>query len=142
MTPRAVLARPAFWWTLAIVAGSILCYAAVDNGVYTATTPTTMSYYVVVRKLYSIIAFGLVGYIVARALIASGKRATIPVVGGIIAAYSTLIEVLQYYLDPPPEGLPSNAFDIACGFVGGMLAIVVCRALARLQARIDVARRA
>ena len=129
MTIRSLLARPSFWWTLAIVAGSILCYAAVDNGVYQATTPTTMNYYVVLRKLYSVIAFALVGYFVARALIASGKAASIPVVGIIIAAYSTLIEVLQYFLDPPPEGLLSNAFDIACGLAGGALAVLVCRAL-------------
>ncbi len=128
---RRLLARPIFWWTLAIVAGSVLCYAAVDNGVYQATTPTTMSYYVVLRKIYSVIAFALVGFLVARALIAAGRSASVSFVGGIMALYSAFIEVLQYFLDPPPEGLLSNAFDIACGFAGGALAVLFCRVLNR-----------
>jgi hypothetical protein len=33
--------------------------------------------------------------------------------------------VLQYFLDPPPEGLLSNAFDVFCGLAGGWLAALL-----------------
>src|SRR5579864_8510160 len=92
---------------------------AVNNGVYTATSPTTLSYYVLLRKFYSIIAFAVLGYPAERARRASGWVAAPLLIGLWVAAYSGIIEVLQFYLDPPPEGLLSNAIDVACGFFGG-----------------------
>lgn len=122
MNLRVLFSRPAPWWTVAGLAGICFCFLAVNNTVYVVTSPPTFDYYVILRKLYSIGAFAVVGYPVARARMAVGRTATLLGVGVIIAAYSTLIEVLQYFLDPPPEGLLSNAIDIVCGLAGGVLA--------------------
>ena len=100
---------------------------AVNNGVYDLTSNPSWDYYVVLRKIYSVIAFAAVGYPVARALRAAGLSAAPLVVGGIIAGYSTIIEIMQFFMDPPPEGLLSNAFDVFCGLVGGWIAALIAR---------------
>jgi hypothetical protein len=46
------------------------------------------------------------------------------------AAYSAAIEVGQY-LNTAREGLWWNAFDVACGALGGAIAIALDRRLAR-----------
>jgi hypothetical protein len=119
---RAFFSKPAAWWGLAAVFALVLLVAAVDNGVYEATSPTAWSYHVLLRKVYSVVAFAVVGFPITRARQLTARSASVSSIGLLIAAYSTVIEVLQYFLDPPPEGLPSNAIDIACGYIGGAIA--------------------
>lgn len=79
---------------------------------------------VLVRKLYSIVAFALIGFVVDKALPPTRRpalRATL-----IVAAFSAAIEVAQK-LRYAPEGPLSNAIDIACGALGGWLAVRIDR---------------
>lgn len=122
MNLRAFFSKPAAWWGIAAVCAAVLLVAAIDNGVYEATSPTSLSYHVLLRKLYSVVAFGIVGFPIARARQLTGRSASASSVGWTIAGYSAVIEVLQFFLDPPPEGLLSNVVDIACGFFGGAIA--------------------
>jgi hypothetical protein len=124
---RTLFDRPATWWTLAVVAAIVLSAAALSETVYEATSPSWLDYYVELRKFYSIVAFGLVGYLVARARRAAGQAATPLVIGAIIAFYSAFIEALQSTLSSPPEGLVWSAFDIACGLVGGVLGALAAK---------------
>jgi len=119
---RGLFSRPAAWWTVAAIVGAVLLIAAVDNKVYEATSPTSFDYHVILRKIYSIIAFSMVGYPAARARSLAGRSATPLVIGAFVAAYSGLIEVLQFALDPPYEGLVSSALDVAYGLAGGAFA--------------------
>lgn len=105
-----------------MIAAIVLLIAAVDNGVYEATSPTAWSFHVILRKIYSVVAFAVVGFPIARARQLLGRSASVSTIGWTIAGYSTIIEILQYFLDPPPEGLLSNGIDIACGFLGGAIA--------------------
>lgn len=122
MNLRGLFSRPAAWWAVAIVIGALLLFAAVNNKVYEVTSPTSFDYHVILRKIYSIIAFAMVGYPVARARALSGRSASLLVIGGIVASYSAIIEVLQYVLDPPYEGFVSNVLDVAYGLAGGAFA--------------------
>jgi len=119
---RGFFSRPAAWWGLAAVFAVVLLVAAVDNGVYEATSPTSLSYHVLLRKLYSVVAFAVVGFPITRARQLTTRSASVSSIGWIIAGYSAVIEVLQFFFDPPPEGFLSNVVDIACGFFGGAIA--------------------
>jgi hypothetical protein len=129
VTFRGLLSRPATWWIVAGIAGVIFCVLATNNTVYVTTSPPSFDYYVVLRKLYSVVAFALVGMPAALARRAEQRSASPAVIGGIVAAYSAFIEVLQYFLDPPPEGLLWNAVDVACGFLGGAAAALIATRL-------------
>ena len=122
MNLRAFFSKPAAWWGMAAAFALVLLVAAVDNGIYEATSPTSLSYHVLLRKLYSVVAFAVVGFPIARARQLTARSASVSSIGWMIGGYSTVIEVLQYFLDPPPEGLLSNVIDIACGFIGGAIA--------------------
>jgi len=119
---RAFFSKPAVWWGMAVVFSAVLLIAAVDNGVYEATSPTSLSYHVLLRKLYSVVAFAVVGFPIARARRLTGRSDSVSAIGWIVAGYSAVIEVLQLFLDPPPEGLLSNVIDVGCGFFGGAIA--------------------
>jgi hypothetical protein len=112
------------WTIAAIVVAMILFAAAVSRAVYDLTSPEGLSWHVVLRKFYSIVAFALVGYLLRRALAENGRHAhvvTTCVVG--VAAYSAAIEVAQFF-HGSTEGLGWNAFDTLCGAAGGALATV------------------
>jgi hypothetical protein len=119
---RVLFSRPAAWWTVAAIVGTLLLLAAINNKVYEVTSPTSFDYHVILRKIYSIVAFAMVGYPVARARALAGRSASPLVIGAIVAGYSALIEVLQFVLDPPYEGFVSNVLDVAYGLAGGAFA--------------------
>jgi hypothetical protein len=114
-----------------------LLWAATSHRVYHRTLPIhvlmrifgeedTAVATVVLRKLYSIVAFALLGFVVHVALPRTRRpelRAAL-----IVAAFSAVIEVVQK-LDGAPEGLLSNAIDVACGALGGWLGALAARAL-------------
>jgi hypothetical protein len=123
-----MLAKP---WTLAAIAVAAFFFAiALSNAVYDATSPHWFTWHVVLRKFYSIVAFTIVGYLFRRALDENGREA--PATGLIVAValYSAAIEVGQFF-HGSKEGLGWNAFDVACGAVGGALAALVPRRISR-----------
>jgi uncharacterized BrkB/YihY/UPF0761 family membrane protein len=71
-----------------------------------------MSVLVVLRKLYSVVAFTLIGFVVHAALPPARRPALRAAV--VVAAFSALIEVAQK-IRHAHEGLASNVFDVACG---------------------------
>lgn len=116
-------------------------WAATSHRVYNRTLPggliehlfgeddgEWMSALVVLRKLYSIVAFTLIGFVVHAALGPARRPALRAAL--IVAAFSALIEVAQK-LHHAREGLASNAFDIACGAFGGWLAVTLARTFKR-----------
>lgn len=106
------------WIPVAIVTAAVLFWAATSNEVYDLTSPPALSWHVLLRKAYSVVAFAVVGLTAEKALGVSRRsvlRATL-----LIALYSAAIEVVQW-IDGSHEGLRWNAFDVLCGAVGGAL---------------------
>ena len=83
---------------------------------------------VVLRKVYALAAFTVIGFVVHKALPPAHRPALRAAL--IVGGFSTLIEVLQK-LHHAHEGLLSNAFDIASGAAGGWLAVSVATFAAR-----------
>jgi hypothetical protein len=115
----------------------VLIWAAVSHRVYTRTLPHRLIEHVfgegdsagvtiALRKLYSIVAFTLLGFVLDRALPATRRPALRAAL--IVAAVSALIEIAQK-LNHAPEGLLSNAVDVVCGALGGWLGVVLGRTI-------------
>ncbi|GEM_PF-6792843 len=71
-----------------------------------------------VRKAYSLLAFAVLGFLIAKAL---GRRISLSraiAVSGCVAGFSALIEILQR-LDPSHESRLSSILDVLCGAIGG-----------------------
>lgn len=117
-------------------------WAALSHRVYSETLPVGLidrvfgedadegpfALHVVLRKLYSVVAFTLIGFVVHRAL----PRARRPALRAalVVAGLSAVVEVAQKARGAH-EGLLSNAFDVACGAFGGWLAVTLARAFSR-----------
>jgi hypothetical protein len=113
-----------FWRTAALVVAAVLFWAATSDVVYEATSPTELSFHIVLRKAYSIAAFALVAFIADKALGPSAKpvlRAAL-----LVGAYSAAIEAAQAWLGSN-EGLAWNVVDTLCGIVGGALGVIAGR---------------
>jgi hypothetical protein len=80
----------------------------------------------ILRKLYSVVAFAIVGFFAAP-LFRATRRVLATALA--IAAFSTAIEVAQR-LTGAHESRLSNAFDIACGALGGLLGALLFNAFA------------
>ena len=93
---------------------------------------------IALRKLYSIAAFTLVGFVLDRALPPTRRPALRAAL--LVAAISALIEIAQK-LHHAPEGPLSNAVDILCGALGGYLGALSPPARSQLGARRRVNRR-
>ena len=111
-------------WTIAVaIVAIVLLLAAVSHSVYEITSPIWLSWHVVLRKAYSIVAFATVGYALRRALAENGRtKLVLPCILW-LAAYSATIEVLQFAYGSK-EGLGWNTFDTFCGALGGALATI------------------
>jgi hypothetical protein len=83
----------------------------------------------VLRKLYSIVAFAIVGFF-AAAMLDERRRALGCI--ALVAGFSTIIEIVQK-LTGSREGLLSNAFDIGCGAVGGLIGAALWTGWLRLR---------
>jgi hypothetical protein len=110
----------ALWWTATTIVAVLLFLVANSDTVYNATSPAWLDIHVLLRKTYSIIAFGVLGFFAARASQASGLRTTPLTVGFWVAVFSLAIEIAQA-MTPPPEGLGWNTIDVLCGWAGGWL---------------------
>lgn len=87
-----------------------------------------LSALVLLRKFYSIVGFAVIGFVVDKALLPARRPALRAAL--IVAAFSAAIEVVQK-LHGASEGLLSEAIDIACGALGGYLAVTISRAFSR-----------
>jgi hypothetical protein len=108
-------------WTLIACGLAIVFFAlALSNAVYELTSPFELSWHILLRKFYSIVAFSLVGYAARRAFDEHGISRS-PLVAVIaVAAYSALIEIGQALLGSH-EGLLWNTVDVVCGAIGGLI---------------------
>ncbi len=116
--------RTVFWRCALVVCAALLFGIALSNQAYEATSPPSLSYHVLLRKAYSIGAFAVIGFLIVRSRL-PGLGRLWPVALA-VGAYSAAIEVGQY-LTGVREGLASNAFDVACGVIGGALGWAVRR---------------
>jgi hypothetical protein len=96
-----------------------------------AGRPFGISLHIALRKLYSIVAFAIVGATAQQAL-PGASRPTLRMML-LVAAYSGAIEAAQWRAGSS-EGLAWNAVDVACGAAGGYLAIVVDGLIRRRRA--------
>jgi hypothetical protein len=84
---------------------------------------------IALRKVYSVVAFGIVGFLAAPLLPNVNRVRDCAL---LVACFSTIIEVAQK-LTGAREGLASNAFDIACGAVGGLLGALAWNGIAQIR---------
>ena len=100
---------------------------ATNDTVYNLTSPAApaaLDIHVLLRKAYSIVAFGITGYVAARASLASGWRTSPLTVALWLALFSLAIRVLQD-VPPPPAGLTLDLRVVAVGGLGGVPGAVV-----------------
>ena len=121
-------------------------YAAISLRVYRHTLPHRLlmhlfgedfnggpfSALTLLRKFYSIIAFTLIGFVVDKALPATRRPALRAAL--VVGAFSAAIEVIQK-VHGASEGPLSEAIDVACGALGGWLAVTIPRMLYRKEHR-------
>ncbi|MDQ2872003.1 MAG: hypothetical protein M3R35_02610 [Candidatus Eremiobacteraeota bacterium] len=88
----------------------------------------------ILRKLYSIVAFSIVGLLVAASAGRSRPQARLARCAFAVGLLSVCIELLQA-LKTPHEGLHSNAFDVACGMIGGVIGYLLWSAGTALARR-------
>jgi len=106
------------WAVLAAVALAFF-WAALSNDVYNLTSPPALSWHVVLRKLYSVIAFAVVGGVFVWASGASLRQSALA-----IGSYSGVIEIGQHFTYGH-ETLFWNAIDVVCGALGGALGALI-----------------
>ncbi len=88
------------------------------------------------RKLYSVIAFAIVGFFAAP-LIPRPARLRWDL--ALVASFSVVIEIAQK-LTGAHESYASNLFDIACGAVGGLIGALIWNAISRSGASVSAER--
>lgn len=85
----------------------------------------------IVRKIYSVVAFAIVGFFASPLFVA---KARLQISALLVMGFSLAIEIAQHAMGYP-ESLVSNAFDLACGALGGMLGALGWNGIAHLAAR-------
>jgi hypothetical protein len=85
--------------------------------------------YRILRKLYSVAAFAIVGFFAAPVF---ERRQRLRATALLVASFSAAIEIAQHVTGAHESRL-SNLFDIACGAAGGALGALAFDALARLR---------
>ncbi len=112
--------------SITALAAVIFFFLATSDAVYDLTSPVQLDIHVLLRKAYSVIAFGILGYCAARAFRELGWSFAPWRIGLFVAIFSLAIEIAQAFT-PPPEGLLSNAIDVLCGYVGGFISSLFVR---------------
>lgn len=82
---------------------------------------------IVARKLYSVVAFAVVGFFCAP-LVPTRRRVVVCLF--LVAGFSTIIEIAQR-LTISRESNLASAFDIGCGALGGVLGALAWNLIAR-----------
>jgi hypothetical protein len=103
------------------IAASLTFFAvALNANIYNETSPPSFAWHVLLRKLYSVGAFTLIGFLFTNSLRACKRRTSFIQTAAVIGAYSACIEIGQAHAGSH-EGLAWNAFDIGCGALGGAI---------------------
>jgi hypothetical protein len=85
----------------------------------------------IVRKIYSVVAFAIVGFFASPLFVARARLQTSAL---LVMGFSLAIEIAQHAVGYP-ESLVSNVFDLACGALGGVLGALAWNGVAHLVAR-------
>lgn len=109
-------------WIAALL-GVVLFVAAISNAVYELTSPAWLSWHVLLRKAYSVVAFGTLAALAAPLW---SDRQAVWRLPALLAVYSAAIEVGQW-LHGGREGFGYNAFDVGCGAAGGLFGAFAAR---------------
>jgi hypothetical protein len=107
---------------------------ALNSDIYNETSPPSFAWHVLLRKIYSVGAFALIGFIFSNLVRACNRKISIMQAAAAVGAYSACIEVGQAYVGSH-EGLGWNAFDTACGALGGAIGYVVDQRLPGIAKR-------
>jgi hypothetical protein len=102
----------------------VVLYAVSISGLaYEATTPVEMPHHVMLRKIYAVGAFALLGFLFEQSRF---KRLHGLLAAGIaVAIFSYAIEIGQIVIDHADETFAQHTFDVASGLVGGALGAFV-----------------
>lgn len=115
--PTSNVARPKDSRVALCVAAAIVFFiVSLSGDLERATSPNIFGLHVVLRKIYSIIAFAIVAWLLAR--VRRSTTADIFPCALLTALYSAGIEAAQKALGSH-EGYYWNVVDILCGFIGG-----------------------
>jgi VanZ family protein len=106
------------WFPFLVI--SLFFYVLAQSGdVYELTSPSELSGHVLLRKVYSVVAFAIVGAAYAYARRRGGIIDTMAAVG----LYSGLIEIGQWFTSD--ESLRWNLVDVMCGMIGGTIGAAI-----------------
>lgn len=126
---RAVIERVGLrWWRALAIAAAIALYVmAVSNRSYEMTTPVTLPLHELLRKIYALVAFALLGFLLEKSRLPL-FRSTFAA-GISVALYSYAIEWGQIVIDHTRETFAQHSFDVASGFAGGAIGAFAARAI-------------
>jgi hypothetical protein len=125
--------RVAVWRAFGVIAAVALYAISVSGRAYNLTTPVTMPHHELARKVYAVLAFALLGFVL--------ERSRLRVVHGVLAAalalavYSYAIEIGQIVIKHSTETFADHSFDVASGLAGGALGAFVALFIAAPAAR-------
>jgi peptidoglycan/LPS O-acetylase OafA/YrhL len=96
---------------------------SISGSAYELTTPVTMPHHELVRKIYAILAFALLGFAFERSKL--GRARGVLAAGIALTLYSYAIELGQIVFAQSTETFAEHSFDVASGFAGGALGALV-----------------
>jgi VanZ family protein len=133
MAPRFLHGGTRSWRIFLVVAAVVLYGIAVSGRAYNATTPVTLPFHELLRKIYALLAFALLGFALERSNL---RRANgVAGAGIVIALYSYAIELGQIFISHSTETFAEHSFDVASGLVGGALGAFVALLISARAAR-------
>jgi hypothetical protein len=98
----------------------VILYAiSVSGQAYEVTSPVELPHHILLRKIYALGAFALLGFLLVRSNV---PRVRSVGAGGLaLTLYSYAIELGQIVIDQSGETFAEHGFDVASGFAGGAL---------------------
>jgi hypothetical protein len=113
----------AAWRAFGTVCAVVLYAISVSGRAYNLTSPVTMPQHELVRKIYALLAFALLGFVLERANLRRVHGVLSAAVA--IAVYSYVIEIGQIVFKQSTETFAQHSFDVASGLAGGALGAFV-----------------
>ncbi len=110
------------WTLLAVIVAALMFKLALSGRVYLSTSPPSIEGHVALRKLYSVVAFAAVGWIVRVSLAELRIPTSVATAVLVAAVFSGAIEIAQR-VGGSNESFWWNLGDILCGVAGGVLAL-------------------
>jgi hypothetical protein len=107
------------WRAFGIVAAVVLYATAVSGRAYDLTSPVTLPHHELLRKIYAVLAFALLGFALERSKLR--RLHGVVAAGAALAVYSYVIELGQIVFTQSTETFAEHSFDVASGLAGGAL---------------------